>query len=139
MGTNFYWRFNLCDHCGRYNEAHVGKRSAGWSFGFQGYSHRLLDPAKPDWGYVEESPFGREVRSRAAWRGIFVDFPGELWNEYGEREHAPVTWLDSLEPPTPDKRRWEDKQSRYPSWMGEVESTSWRDEDGFRFDTRDFS
>jgi hypothetical protein len=35
MGTNYYHRTNICEHCGRYDETHIGKSSAGWVFGFQ--------------------------------------------------------------------------------------------------------
>ena len=34
MGTNYYLRYNLCSHCNRYEEIHIGKRSAGWKFLF---------------------------------------------------------------------------------------------------------
>jgi hypothetical protein len=35
MGTNYYARTNECDKCGRYDEVHIGKSSAGWEFTFQ--------------------------------------------------------------------------------------------------------
>jgi len=35
MGTNYYARINICKDCGRYDEIHVGKSSAGWVFSFQ--------------------------------------------------------------------------------------------------------
>lgn len=34
MGTNFYVRLNYCEHCGRYEPLHIGKRSCGWKFDF---------------------------------------------------------------------------------------------------------
>ena len=34
MGTNFYVRLNYCEHCGRYETLHIGKRSCGWKFDF---------------------------------------------------------------------------------------------------------
>jgi hypothetical protein len=32
MGTNYYVRHNICETCGRYDEYHIGKSSAGWCF-----------------------------------------------------------------------------------------------------------
>jgi hypothetical protein len=37
VGTNYYHRFNECSCCGRYDERHIGKSSAGWTFSFQAY------------------------------------------------------------------------------------------------------
>ena len=34
MGTNYYHRKNTCEHCKRYDETHIGKSSAGWTFTF---------------------------------------------------------------------------------------------------------
>lgn len=95
MGTNFFWRFNICRHCNRYAEAHVGKSGFTW----RGHHHQLLDPEHPDWGYRYESPFGFEIASVADWRKVFAEVPGELWDEYGRRIDIPLDWLDSITPP----------------------------------------
>lgn len=34
MGTNYYTRTNICNHCGRFDGVHIGKSSAGWVFLF---------------------------------------------------------------------------------------------------------
>ena len=34
MGTNYYARYNICKHCNRFDEIHIGKSSAGWQFSF---------------------------------------------------------------------------------------------------------
>ena len=34
MGTNYYIR-KTCEHCGRYDEIHIGKSSMGWRFLFR--------------------------------------------------------------------------------------------------------
>ena len=39
MSTNFYIYDNVCEHCGRKDEQHIGKRSCGWKFNFQWYPH----------------------------------------------------------------------------------------------------
>lgn len=44
MSTNYYARLNCCVACGRHDQIHLGKRSAGWRFNFQGsYSIRNFD------------------------------------------------------------------------------------------------
>ena len=37
MGTNYYGRYMLCEHCKRYDEFHIGKYSYGWKFGFEAH------------------------------------------------------------------------------------------------------
>lgn len=37
MSTNFYHRYNRCEHCERYEERHIGKSSMGWQFSFRAY------------------------------------------------------------------------------------------------------
>lgn len=111
MGTNFYWRFNICRHCDRYSEAHVGRSGFTW----QGYHHRPMDEEHPDWGYHPESPLGFPVVSVADWRKVFTEVPGELWDEYGRRIDIPLDWLDAIRPPDEESRRrklqwWDDKQ-----------------------------
>lgn len=140
MGTNFYWRescLNPCDHCGL-PDFHVGKRSAGWSFGFRAWRTVLMDDDHPDWGHIEESPFGFEVRSRADWRRVFTSRSGLLMNEYGDVIDDAVAWLDALTPPDADKVRWEDEHlSRGYFRLDSAEE--WRDREGFRFCAREFS
>ena len=34
MGTNYYARYNVCEHCKRYDQIHIGKASVGWQFTF---------------------------------------------------------------------------------------------------------
>ncbi|MHA1794807.1 MAG: hypothetical protein ACTSUK_01750 [Promethearchaeota archaeon] len=36
MGMNYYHRTNACSCCNRYDEAHIGKSSYGWTFSFKG-------------------------------------------------------------------------------------------------------
>lgn len=36
MGTNFYAHTNVCACCNRFDLVHLGKRSGGWTFSFQG-------------------------------------------------------------------------------------------------------
>lgn len=141
MGTNYFWRDQPCGTCGRYDEVHVGKSSAGWSFMFRAHPHALMrdqqGDEQPEWGYDRESPFGFPVMSRADWRTVFAGRRGELWDEYGRRvDEDPTAWLDRLEPPLGEQIAWEEGNSHWPSYM---EKTGWRDAEGFRFDDREFS
>lgn len=36
MSTNYYARLNHCKACDRSDTVHLGKRSGGWAFSFQG-------------------------------------------------------------------------------------------------------
>lgn len=144
MGTNLVWRDRPCDSCGRHDEVHVGKRSAGWSFGFRAWPHRLFNAEHPDWGYDPQSPFGFPAESRADWRRVFTERRGELRDEYGEKVGDPLGWLDRLDPPDGAQQRWED-DIRAESWRGvgsawpRPRDEDWRDPEGFRFSAREFS
>jgi hypothetical protein len=75
MGTNYYATVNACPHCGRADEAdnmHIGKSSAGWTFGL----HVIPERGLVDW---------------PEWRA-FLAGPGvTIRDEYGE-----VLTLDEL-------------------------------------------
>lgn len=137
MGTNYYWRDRPCEHCGRHDEIHVGKSSAGWSLVFRAWPHRLDDPEHPEWGHDPSSPFGLPVVSRADWRTVFTLRSGELWDEYGRKVDYPLAWLDALKPPTGEQRGREDG-NRGPMARPDPER-EWRDSEGFRFYAGEFS
>lgn len=69
MGTNYEWKSDICDKCGRPSETlHIGKQSAGWDFLFRAHPDR--DPPILrfcDWlrefsdGGTIEDEYGREV------------------------------------------------------------------------------
>lgn len=139
MGTNFYWRDRPCGSCGRFDDIHVGKRSAGWSFGFRAYRHELLNPNHPAWGHSHVSPFGVPIRSRADWRTVFTTRTGALFDEYGKQISDPVMWLDGLIPPTPVQQRSEDSWERRGTYAMIDEQREWRDVEGFRFYAGEFS
>lgn len=130
MGTNFYWELESCEHCGRSTSVHVGKRSAGWSFGFRGYRH------DPDNGLY--SPLGFTVASRADWARVFADpHVGPLTDEYSVVVLDARAWLAGLDPPTLHQQMSESE------WMGPHwrpgDPSEWRDAEGFRFNDREFS
>lgn len=133
MGTNYEWHETCpapCDHCGL-TPIHVGKSSAGWSFGFRAYRH------DPDDGMY--SPFGRSVLSRVDWQEIFASRQGHLIDEYGREAEDPIAWLNDL--PAPDAAQQAKEWSR--EWMGAYwqldPAREWRDAEGFRFYLGEFS
>ena len=141
MGTNYYWHDQPCGSCSRFEVIHVGKSSAGWSFGFRGYRHELTDPDHPDWGYDHESPFGVPVLSRADWCRVLAGRPGRMVNEYGDEVADPIVWMQGLVAPSAEQQRKEDS----PEWQGPFgrplgsDPREWRDGEGFRFYDGEFS
>lgn len=130
MGTNYYFRFNDCRCCTRFDEAHVGKSSGTW----QAYNHKLMNEEHPDWGYEERSPFGFPIRSLADWRRVFTEIPGELWTEYGEQIDDPVKWLDEQKP-------WKPADEDSIRYLAEdtAAGRGWLDDNGYKFYVGDFS
>jgi len=72
MGTNYYFKKNICEHCQREEkEFHIGKSSGGWTFHFRGY--------RGEW-----SDIGEEILSLEDWINYIKKTPGKIFNEYGE-------------------------------------------------------
>jgi len=67
MGTNYYQRTDICDHCNRFKEKHIGKSSMGWQFSFRGYNG------------MEDQP---TIRSFEDWKKQ-LQSDGEIFDEYG--------------------------------------------------------
>lgn len=128
MGTNFYLHEPPCPTCSRREVVHVGKSSAGWSFGFRGYRH------DPDDGPV--SPLGRPVRSRADWREVFADKEWQLIDEYDREVVDPLGWLAERQPPSVEQQGWE-RAHMGAYWR--PSEYDWRDAEGFRFYGGEFS
>lgn len=95
MGTNYYHRTNICPECGRYDEQHIGKSSAGWSFGFQGtptirsYKDWLLLLGIPGSKIFDE--YGREIS--------LEDFKANVEAKRNGKKHSahypgPDNWID---------------------------------------------
>lgn len=73
MGTNYYLR-KICEHCGRYDELHIGKSSAGWKFLFQ------------------KSPLINSIAD-----AVFITCFGNIYDEYGSQITAKEFWDMVLE------------------------------------------
>lgn len=128
MGTNFYWHDVPCDHCKRHTELHVCKSQRMW----RAYPHKLDNDKHPEWGYNPESPVGFPILSLADWRTVFIERPGNLYDEYGEQVADPIAWLDSAQPwkPGPGQHYLEEDVHRGVGWL---------DAQGHRFYAGDFS
>jgi hypothetical protein len=124
MGTNFYLRQPECSGCGRYDEYHIGKRSAGWSFGFRGYRD-----------VEDDHPLG-VVTSRAQWVQAVGRLGWTVFDEYRRQVPDPVAFLCDLEAPSLDQQQWERGHMGSYYWPTDRD---WRDPEGFRFYDGEFS
>lgn len=129
MGTNYYWRYDSCGSCERYNEIHVGKSSGTW----RAYPHKLMNEENPEWGYQPESPVGFPILSLSDWRRVFTEIPGKLVDEYGKQILDPLAWLAEMRPwkPGPGGRRWLEEDIQ--------QGVGWLDDEGFKFSSSEFS
>ena len=130
MGTNFYATehcLNPCAHCQR-PRLHIGKRSGGWTFGFEAHPH-----------WVDADDDDLVLETRAQWReylrrpGVIID------DEYG-REFTPDEF-DALvdrtrEPWGPNRIQ---PRTRNPLDWGIRDNRHFRDPEGWDFWRGDFS
>lgn len=112
MGTNYYLRLRFCSCCGRYDERHIGKSSAGWKFIFR--VHENID--------VNE------------WKGETLHYKNwsdeeGIFNEYGDK----VSYDDFWELV---KNKQDGKPHLTP--LGEMHR-AWIDENGYNVCNYDFS
>jgi len=68
MGTNYYMKYNLCDKCGRFDEIHLGKASAGWRFMLQ----------------YNEGKYYKNWKEMKEWLKKMIKGGAVIKNEYGE-------------------------------------------------------
>lgn len=131
MGTNYYWRHNICDCCHRYDEMHICKslRSFRGYFGEREWSdeHRRMLPAPP------------LVVSWRQWRDKLRS-AGEVWDEYGTRQDTEEFIARVEAVPLADRRRQHDwVVEHYPPGVlghrpvGVQPDGEWLDADGFSF------
>lgn len=121
MGTNYYHRTNICEHCGHYDQHHIGKSSAGWTFSFHG--EKDPDP--------ETNPLGGVVESYADWLER-LKAGGKIFNEYEEEVTLPEFML------TVDRKR--DEPNNHTDAMQTSDSArNWHDAEGHSFSEGEFS
>jgi len=137
VGTNYFWHYDECEPCGRYETRHICKSLTI----FEGYftcdapwnEHtRQFDPEKPI------------ITSWKDWLAIFANVPGEIWDEYG-KQHEIDDFIAKVESTIPEQRRrqydWllDNNDHRYPHKFGVEPDGNWIDEDGFSWSGREFS
>jgi len=99
MGTNYYTKDKECEHCGRHEEIHLGKSSAGWQFSFQyngGRYYKSVEEMK-EWlkGRTITDEYGREVSHDEFWGLVDMkqsdpsnkNHAEEVQKDYGAREY----------------------------------------------------
>ena len=133
MGTNYYYRTNICDcigGCGRYDEKHIGKNSAGWEFSFQGY-YNFGDEDKPD------------IRSFEEWKKE-LQTGGKIFDEY-DRETSYEEFIAFVEEMQtgkfnnrPNKNHYDYCKSMQKERYYDM-NNDWKDKEGYSFTTHDFS
>lgn len=136
MGTNYYWRHNICTCCGRYAEWHICKSLIS----FQGhFGEETWNEAKLSY---DSGP--ALAASWQQWKGL-IRSDGEVWDEYG-RQHAIETFIADVEATTPVARRrqyqWCADHTRHIG-VGHLDKVGehgeWLDADGFSFHGGEFS
>lgn len=123
MGTNYYHRTNICPHCDRYDEHHIGKSSGGWTFGFHG--EREEDS--------ELNPLGGVVSSFSDWKTRLRE--GKIFDEY-EEEISFEKFLQLVEA----KRNEKNNHTEYCRVNHSSHAIDcWLDDDGNSFTEGEFS
>ncbi len=127
MGTNYYARVKCCDACGRYDELHIGKSSAGWKFSFRGYKEH--DPP---------------IVSETGWREFLRT--ARIFDEYGKEVAYDEFWANAKHPQRANMRdhidyclssdRWHDRESVQRRLASGDE---WHDDQGNSFSGTEFS
>lgn len=136
MGTNYYWRHNICTCCGRYDEWHICKSLIS----FEGhFGEPVWDEA--DLRFNSAPPL---VTSWEEWKGL-IRKDGEVWDEYGV-QHDVEEFIPRVEATDPAARRRQyDWCAAHPERLGDIrvgpvgERSYWLDADGFSFYGGEFS
>ncbi len=136
MGTNYYWRHNICTCCHRYDEQHICKSLTS----FQAYF------GDAEWDDTTKQ-FGTApalIASWADWKSVLAG-DGAVFDEYGDRIEV-AQFIADVEATDPSARRRQyDWCCAHPRGMGiraldqVVPGGDWLDADGFSFYGADFS
>jgi hypothetical protein len=87
MGTNYYYRTNICKTCGRYEEVHVGKSSVGWQFTFHMPEGIVIKSAKAMRTFLDGKlifdEYGKTVTHEEFWEMVE--------SKQGKRRNEPLS------------------------------------------------
>lgn len=131
MGTNYYFRYNICSHCGRYDSLHIGKNSYGWQFTFQALDEFFDAP-------FLDGKVTLQVNSFLEWKEIIERYvvkekTAKIYNEYGDVISV-QDFYDIIE-----KSKGEKNHRDYMLQERKYDETSFKDSDGNAFINVDFS
>lgn len=129
MGTNYYVVENACECCNRYDEKyHIGKKSYGWAFSFQGYKYDGLT----SWQKWKEYLADKTIRDEYGDTISFDEFV-KLIEEYGSPNHV---WKNEYQP-NGRKNLVHNEEGRKEGWFNS--DYDWDDPEGYSFTSREFS
>ena len=120
MGTNFYVDLDVCSACHRgQDRIHIGKRSGGWKFLWQGFQGAF-------------GPVKKAIKTREEWYQLLSDPASYIIDEY----NTPYSFTEFKDMVT----QWDAMPSNLMRHSSEHPSIdSWRDAEGFEFLAGDFS
>jgi hypothetical protein len=134
MGTNYYYRTDICKCCNRYTERHIGKKSYGWEFSFRGY----------------QEYDGVTLKSWIDWKNYFQANYGKVFNEYGDEitidkfieivEKSRDLYIPFSAPEEPIKESIKPQNHfDYCQEKGYISHLDWKDDAGWSFYNGEFS
>ena len=121
MGTNYYLHYDICECCGRHNEKHIGKSSAGWQFSFRGYRSPEYQPP---------------ITSFEDWKKE-LQIEGKIFDEYG-REISYEDFVALVEKKRSETYNQYDYCKEHSAWRN-IDETDWKDDEGHPFSSTEFS
>ncbi len=129
MGTNYYVVENVCECCKRHDEKyHIGKKSYGWAFTFQGYKYDGLT----SWQKWKDYLAHKQIRDEYGDPVTFKDFV-KLVEVYGRPGYVVVNeyWPNGREVNV------HNEEGRKEGWFNP--EWDWDDPEGYSFCSREFS
>lgn len=128
MGTNYYWQYNECLSCKRFDRLHIGKSSGGWQFNFRGYRDYNIE--------FHGVAVNINIRSWKDWQDLIRKGNGKIVNEYGE-EVTLQYLMENVE--TPERKKMLNFYDYCTKNHPEMKDDIWKDEEGYSFHDREFS
>jgi len=118
MGTNYYFRYNICGCCNRYDEIHIGKSSGGWQFLFHAVDEVIsLKTIDPKSALLNQDESNLRIRSYSQWRSLIDQYVSQyktasIRDEYGG-EISPEDFYTLIDLKKNDKSHFEDINDKY--------------------------
>ena len=98
MGTNYYLHYDVCDHCDRYKELHIGKNSCGWKFVLRSYEFEGLFTWDKWLDFLRtETDLGSKIINENGLEYSLIDFVDMVQNKQFEKKSHLFTDDDYLD------------------------------------------